>query len=274
MINSPAILVDTTRCNGCEACVLACKQENNLGPDKLRPGQQAVDGLSSTRFSTILRRSGNRFVRHQCRHCVEPACASVCIVGALQKSPEGPVIYDSDLCIGCRYCLMACPWGIPRYQWDEAVPYVRKCTLCYPRLKEGKIPACVQACPREALLFGSREDLLAEAHRRVGGSSGAYQPHVYGEHEVGGTSVLYISDVSLDFLGWSRSPGEEPLPLLTWASLTKVPPVILGMGTLMGGIHWVIRRRMQLAAEKGESIDPEEAEHPSAPASGKGGDDA
>ena len=274
MIDSPAILIDTTRCNGCEACVLACKQENDLGPDRLRPGQQAVDGLSSTRFSTILRRPGRQFVRHMCRHCLEPACVSACLVGAMQKTPEGPVVYDSDLCIGCRYCLVACPWDIPRYQWDEAVPYVRKCTLCYPRLKEGKIPACVEACPREALLYGRRTDLLAEAHSRIKEKSGVYVPHVYGENEVGGTSVLYVSDVSLDFLGWSRSPGEDSLPPLTWASLTKVPPVIVGMGALMGGIYWVIRRRMQLAAEKVESIGPEETDHPSVSASGKGGDDA
>ena len=254
---SAAILVDTTRCTGCEECVLACKEENDLGPDRLRRGQQAVDGLSATRFSTILRKPDDHFVRQQCRHCLEPACVSACLVGAMQKTPEGPVIYDSELCMGCRYCLVACPYGIPRYQWDEAAPLVRKCNLCYPRIQEGREPACVEACPEEALLFGEREDLLWEAHNRIAQHPGRYLPHVWGEKEVGGTSVLYLADISLGFLGWAQDLGEEDLPHLTWKSLKKVPGVVLGMGGLMGGISWVIGRRMRLAARAAEAGMPE-----------------
>lgn len=249
MIRSPAILVDSTRCTGCEECVLACKNEKGLGADRLRAGQEAVDGLSSTRFTTVLRRPEERFVKQQCRHCLEPACVSACLVGAMRKTPEGPVVYDSDLCMGCRYCLVACPYGIPRYEWEEAVPYVRKCDLCYPRLQEGKEPACVEACPQEALLFGSRDDLLREAHRRIAAEPARYVDHVWGEKEVGGTSVLYLSDRSLGFLGWSADLADTPLPALSWASLEKVPPVVVGMASLMGGIHWVISRRMRLAAK-------------------------
>ena len=259
MIDTPAILIDTTRCTGCEACVLGCKQENDLGPDKLRTGQQAVDGLSSTRFSTILRQPGGHFVRHMCRHCLEPACVSACLVGAMQKSPEGPVVYDSDLCMGCRYCLMACPYGIPRYEWDEAAPLVRKCTMCDRRLEAGKQPACVESCPEEALLFGNRDDLLKAAHSRIeAGERGRYLPHVYGEKEVGGTSVLYISDIPLGFLSLGGTPSEQSLPELTWASLNKVPAVVVVMGSLMGGVHWVIRRRMQLAAAAADTQELEE----------------
>ena len=271
MIRSPAILVDTTRCTGCEECVDACKQVNDLGADRLRPGQEGVDGLSSTRFTTILRRPGDHFVKQQCRHCLEPTCVSVCLVGAMQKTPEGPVIYDSDLCIGCRYCLTACPYGIPRYEWDESVPYVRKCTLCYPRLKEGKRPACVDACPHEALLFGTRDEMLREAHKRLKANPERYLPHVFGEKEVGGTSVLYLADISLGFLGWGGHLGDEPMPPLSWASLKKVPPVIVGMSTLMGGIYWVIRRRMQLAAKASEG---EIAALEAGGAEGAGGPDA
>jgi formate dehydrogenase iron-sulfur subunit len=250
---SAAILVDVTRCIGCEECVLACKEENDLGPDRLRPGQQAVDGLSATRFSTILREPHDHFVRQQCRHCLDPACVSACLVGAMQKTPEGPVIYDSELCMGCRYCLMACPYGIPRYQWDEAAPLVRKCHLCYHRITDGKEPACVEACPEEALLFGDRDDLLREAHQRIADNPGRYVDHVWGEREVGGTSVLYVSDISLGFLGWSGNLGEEELPRLTWAALKNIPWEVMGMGGLMGAIYWVINRRMRLAAQAAEA---------------------
>jgi formate dehydrogenase iron-sulfur subunit len=263
MIDQPAILVDVTRCTGCEACVLACKEENDLGPDRLRAGQASVDGLSATRFTTVLRRPGDRFVKQQCRHCLEPACVSACLVGAMQKTPEGPVVYDAELCMGCRYCLVACPYGVPRYEWEEAAPYVRKCTLCYPRLQEGREPACVEACPEGALLFGSRDELLRQAHLRIAHEPGRYIDHVYGETEVGGTSVLYLADVSLGFLGWSDELGDTPLPTLSWASLEKVPPVVVGMASLMGGIHWVVRRRMRLAARAADE----------AAAADQGGDD-
>ena len=267
---SAAILIDITRCVGCEECVLACKEENDLGPDRLRPGQEAVDGLSATRFSTILRYPDDHFVRQQCRHCLEPACVSACLVGAMQKTPEGPVIYDSELCMGCRYCLMACPYGIPRYEWEEAAPLVKKCTLCAPRIAEGREPACVEACPEDALLFGEREDLLVEARRRIAENPGSYLDHIYGETEVGGTSVLYLSDISLGFLGWSGNLGDGDLPHLTHQALKKVPWMIAGMGGLMGGIYWVINRRMKLAAQAAEEVvmaaqevpTEEDAEHP------------
>ena len=265
---SAAILVDITRCTGCEECVLACKKENDLGPDRLRPGQEAVDGLSSTRFSTILRKSDDHFVRQQCRHCLEPACVSACLVGAMQKTPEGPVVYDPELCMGCRYCLVACPYGIPRYEWDEAAPLVQKCDMCHDRIVEGQEPACVEACPEDALLFGNRDDLLAEARRRIAENPEAYVNHIYGEKEVGGTSVLYISDISLGFLGWAEEPGEEPLPKLTWASLKKVPGIAAGMGGLMAVIYWVINRRMRLAAraaDEEEGLEREEAGIPAQP---------
>lgn len=263
MIHSAAILVDTTRCIGCEECVVACKDVNHLPPDGLGPGQEAVDGLSARRFTTVLRRPDDHFVKQQCRHCLDPACVSACVVGAMQKTPEGPVIYDSSLCIGCRYCMVACPYGIPRYDWDEPVPYVRKCEMCYPRLQEGKEPACVEACPQQALLFGTRDDLLEEAHRRIDAEPERYLSHVWGEKEVGGTSVLYLSDASLGFLGWGGHVGDGPLPLLSWASLKKVPATFVGMGTLMTGIYWVIQRRMRLgmqaAAERAGAMHAEAA---------------
>lgn len=255
MNDTVAILTDTTRCIGCEACVEACKDENGLGRDRPWRGQGSVRDLSSSRYCSVIRRPGDRYVRQQCRHCLDPACVSACLVGAMQKTPAGPVVYDPDRCMGCRYCLAACPYGIPRYDWNDRVPYVRKCTLCAPRLAQGKAPACVEACPEEATIFGSRAEMLEEAHRRIAAEPGRYQPVVYGEHEVGGTSVLYISDVPLDFLAWQADLGAQPLPRLTASALHKVPPTILAVGGVMTGIYWVIGRRMRLAAEAG-GTDP------------------
>ena len=261
MIKHPAILTDTTLCTGCEKCVEACKQEHGLGRDRPGRGQGTVDGLSSTRFCAILRRPNDRFVRHQCRHCADPACVSACLVGAMQKSAGGPVIYDPAKCMGCRYCLVACPYGIPRYDWDQPVPYVRKCTLCYERLRDkNAVPACVEACPERATIFGDRTQLLHEAKRRLEVYPDNYVQHVYGEHEVGGTSVLYISDAPLDFLGWQPDLDDRPLPDRTWASLKKVPPVIVGVAGLMTGIHWIIGRRMTLATQADPEGSPQDAE--------------
>ena len=248
-----AILTDTTLCTGCEECVAACKEKNELGKDIPHRWKQRIDDLSSTRYTTIVRRPGNRFVRRQCRQCLKPACVSACIVGALQKMPDGSVTYDDERCIGCRYCMMACPYGIPRYDWQAAVPYVRKCDLCSDRLAVGKEPACTEACPEKATIFGSRDELLEEAHRRISTSPGKYQRRVFGETEVGGTSVLYVSDIPLDFLAWKSDLGDEPLPALTLAALSKVPPLILGVGGLMAGVFWITGRRIKLAAERERS---------------------
>ncbi|RMG92769.1 MAG: 4Fe-4S dicluster domain-containing protein [Chloroflexi bacterium] len=241
------ILTDITRCVGCYQCVDACAQVHNLGPDIPAP-QDLPDGLSARRWTTILEQPANHYVRKQCRHCLNPACVSVCPVGAMQKTALGPVIYDSSKCLGCRYCMMACPYGIPRYQWDSLAPVVRKCTLCYERLQAGKLPACVEACPQQATIFGLRDDLLAEAHRRLQAEPAKYVQKVYGEHEVGGTSVLYISDVPLDFLGYRGYPGQKPLPELTEVVMSKIPAVAIGMTVLTAGIHWIISRRMKIAA--------------------------
>jgi formate dehydrogenase iron-sulfur subunit len=252
MTDRLAILNDTTLCTGCERCVEACKHENNLEADRPRPWKQRIDDLSSTRFTTIVRREGNHFVRRFCRHCEVPACVSACIVGALQKTAEGPVIYDSSKCIGCRYCIMACPYGIPRYDWDHPVPHVQKCIMCYPRVRGGRLPACVEACPEKATIFGTRKDMLREAHHRIEAYPERYIHTVVGETEAGGTSVIYISDISLGFLSYSPKLGDKPYPTLTWAALSKVPPLILGMGGLMTGIYWIVERRMKLLAEAAE----------------------
>ena len=255
MIADACILTDVTRCIGCEQCVTACKRTNGLPESDLPPRRgSSPSDLSATRWTTIVRRPGNRHVRQQCRHCADPACVSVCPVGALTKTAEGPVIYDKSLCMGCRYCMLSCPFAIPRYEWAENAPSIRKCILCEPHLRSGALtrPACVTACPTQATLFGPYPELLAEGRRRIAALPGRYLPRVWGEREVGGTSVLLISDISLDFLGWSdgASLGDDPLPARTWAALKPVPFEFAGMGVLMGCVYWIIERRRRLASER------------------------
>lgn len=249
------ILVDVTRCTGCNQCVDACVEANHL-PADLPAAQDSGDGLSARRYVSIVYHDG-RPVRKFCRHCLEPACVSVCPVGAMVKTADGPVVYNYDICMGCRYCMMACPYGIPRYEWDSAAPRVQKCNLCAERLVEDKLPACVDICPEQALLFGERAALLKVAHHRIQQGGGKYQPLVYGETESGGTSVLYISDTPLDFLNLAQAPTGQPLPDLSWNWLGKVPPVAIATTGLMTGLFWVIGRRIQAeerrSARKNES---------------------
>lgn len=254
-IQQMAILTDVTRCIGCEQCVQACQRVNHLGPERPWRWLDHTDDLSSARWTTLTEKrtsKGRRFVRRQCRHCLEPACVEACIVGALKKTPEGAVAYDPDICIGCRYCMVACPWEIPKYSWEERVPYVQKCTLCHERVtQQGKPPACVTACPTKATIFGEREALLAEARRRLRAHPKKYIRKIWGEKEVGGTSVIYISDVDLQ-LDELVAPitDETPVPLRTFRVLQRMPLAFVGMAAVMGATYWTIERRRRLQAEQ------------------------
>ena len=189
---------------------------------------------------------GNVFVRKFCMHCQDPTCASVCPVGALRKTAAGPVIYDADRCMGCRYCMMACPFSIPRYEWAQVLPKVKKCTMCAPRQAKGLQPACTEACPVQASIFGERNDLLREAESRLRQNPKGYVQHIYGEEEVGGTSVLYVSAVPFEDLGFPAHVPHDPLPMYTYRVLSKVPSVV-GLGTaLLGGIWWITKRREEV----------------------------
>ncbi len=253
------LLVDVTRCIGCNKCVDACVMANHLGAEHHIP-QQEADGLSAQRWLAIVDAPQGGFVRKSCRHCLDAACVSVCPVGAMHKSPEGIVLYDKQKCMGCRYCLMACPFGIPRYEWDSPTPVVGKCFFCYQRLSEGQEPACVEACPQQALTFGERSELLNLAHARLRQSPDKYLPKVFGEFELGGSALMYISNVPLDFLNFNGTLGERPYPELTWDWLSKVPAVTLVTAGLMTGLFWIIGRRMQaqLAGKTQTSQPPEE----------------
>src|SRR5512146_1002792 len=182
-----AILIDITKCIGCGNCAAACKEAHHQ-PAAPEPT------LSATAL-TVVEPRGDKFVRRMCFHCQEPACASACPVGGITKTAQGAVRYDGSKCIGCRYCMIACPYGVPKYQWTKLAPYVTKCDMCAERVLSGGQPACTEACPVGASTFGKREDLLLEARKRIVENPGTYVNRIYGETELGGTSVFYISDV-------------------------------------------------------------------------------
>jgi formate dehydrogenase iron-sulfur subunit len=211
--------------------------------------------LSSTAL-TVVEEHGDRFVRRMCMHCEDPACASACLVGALKKTAAGPVTYDGSKCIGCRYCLVACPFSVPRYQWTKLVPYVTKCDMCATRQAKGQLPACVEACPVQASISGSREEILDEAQRRILNDS-KYVKHIYGSDEAGGTSVFFISDVAFEKLGFVAAP-KQAMPVLTANALGDGPTVILVGGALLSGLYWITQRRTQVAlAEAREKSEKE-----------------
>lgn len=241
---SAAILNDLTLCVGCGACVQACSEVNGL------PASPVDAPLSGTRWSRLAIVDGHG-VRRQCMHCEDPACASVCPVGAIQKTAAGPVTYDPDACIGCRYCMVACPFDVPRYTWDSRTPRVAKCTMCSERLAAGaEQPACTAACPTGATVFGERDALLAEAHARIEADPKRYVPHVYGETEAGGTLVLYLSPVPFETLGFATELRHAAYPELTWRALSKLPSVVSATGVGLAGLWWIIQRRNTLAQLK------------------------
>jgi formate dehydrogenase iron-sulfur subunit len=258
---SKAMLIDTTRCIGCRACQVACKSWHNLPGERTEfsdswSNPRYLDSNNFTRiiFREVATPTGQlswNFVARRCLHCNDPACVSACPVAALEKLPSGPVIYHDDRCIGCRYCMMACPFQIPKFQWSSAVPLVRKCDFCADRLAAGQEPACSTACPTQALLFGERQDLLKIAHRRIGTHPDKYYPEVYGERTVGGTAKLYLTRVSfealdLDHRGFRTDLGTTPYGIYGRQWMSKVPWVALGVGGLAVGLHYINQRRAEV----------------------------
>jgi Fe-S-cluster-containing dehydrogenase component len=256
------VLVDTTLCIGCRRCEYACKVAHDLPTEpietyddrsvfeqKRRPDAHALTVVN--RYPNPENEKNPISVKTQCRHCDYPACVSACIVGAFSKEENGSVIWDSSKCIGCRYCMVACPFQVPAFEYGKAIqPEIRKCDFCYERTKEGKIPACVEICPMEVLKYGKRYDLIELAHKRIRENPDQYVDHVYGEYEVGGTSWIYLASkdfYEMDFpkLGTNPAPGaSESLQHAIFAYF--VPPISLF--ALLGGIMWMTKNK-----EKSES---------------------
>ena len=243
---SRAILYDSTMCVGCRECERACATRwSHPYDDKIASEEK----ISAHKFVAIQTR-GDKYSRRSCMHCVEPTCASVCPVGAMQKTALGPVVYDETKCIGCRYCMQACPFQVPTYEWTARLPRVRKCSMCADRQAKGLLTACAEACPTGATKCGDRDELIAEAKKRLADKPAEYYQRIYGMQEVGGTSVLYIAAVPFDKIGLKTEVPQEPLPALTWRALSLVPDVAMVGSTLLGGVYWITHRRQKVAAEE------------------------
>jgi Fe-S-cluster-containing dehydrogenase component len=223
-------LVDTTLCVGCRKCEQACNERHGLPKPKesfeemtVLENERRMDETSYTvvnkyypkNIGTLTWRTRPTFVKFQCMHCNDPSCVSACIVGALTKQSNGSVIYDAGKCIGCRYCMVACPFQVPAYEYHNALtPEVRKCTFCFNYIKDGGLPACAQVCPREVMTFGEKSELLRLARWKIKNNPGKYVDPIYGEHEVGGTSWLYLSSEPFETVGFPKLGTEAP-PRLT-----------------------------------------------------------
>jgi len=237
------LLFDTTLCIACGKCTEACRRRNQL------PQEGAHDKLDANNFS-ILQQQNGQYLRRMCMHCEIPTCATVCPVGAIQKQESGAVIYDADKCMGCRYCLVACPFEVPAFEWNEWNPRVRKCDMCADRIEQGQQPACSAACPMEANLFGDREQLITIAENRIRERAETYHNQIFGLYEAGGTSVMYISTVDSASLGLPDNLSDAPPSILTGRILAQVPNIVVMGSFILSGTYWLYRRREAVAAEK------------------------
>jgi formate dehydrogenase iron-sulfur subunit len=261
--NSNGVLFDSTRCIGCRKCEEGCNRVNEL-PEPEHPFSDLslldTKRRTTAKSYTIVNRyddaesgKGLLYRKVQCNHCLEPACASACFVRAFTKTKTGAVVYDASVCVGCRYCMIACPFEIPTYEYDSAFsPRVMKCTMCYPRISKGLLPGCVEACPTEALTYGKREDLLRIGRERIAKFPERYADYIYGENEIGGTSWLYLSAVPFRDVGMREDLGVTPAPKLTAGALSAVPMVVGLWPVLLTGIYAINKRKGTIERQEKE----------------------
>ncbi|HYF96070.1 MAG TPA: 4Fe-4S dicluster domain-containing protein [Symbiobacteriaceae bacterium] len=252
----PAVLYDLTQCAGCHLCEIACQVNKGLPPEKallsFRTGSE-LDGPNVPKGAWAIR-------RQQCMHCLDPACVAACPVAAMYKTPEGPVIYRDERCLGCRYCMNACPFNVPTFDWNSGLldaALIRKCNFCYERQQQGKQPACIEACPTKAVIFGQRSEMLAEAKKRIAADPDRYVGKVYGEYEAGGTAFLLIAGVPFDKLALP-DPGDKALPPLTRTIMGGTIPFALSWAAVLTGIYGVVQFRQKRMKQIGHGAGKEE----------------
>ncbi len=264
------MLTDLTACVGCRSCEKACNEANNLPKPELPFDDKSVFDKKrrpDARAYTVVNQYPNPkdknkplYRKLQCNHCSEPSCATACPIHAYSKTAEGPVVYNEDLCFGCRYCMTACPFYVPAYDYESALePKIVKCSMCYGRVKNGGIPACADACPAGAITFGKRTDLLKLAREKIQKNPDRYIDHIYGELEAGGTSWMYISGVPFGDLGFPTNIPKKPLLEETKGFLSSVPLVFTVWPALFGMCYAALRHRDEIDKEKAEK--KEEVKH-------------
>jgi Fe-S-cluster-containing dehydrogenase component len=245
------VLVDTTRCIGCRSCEEACATAHGLPvPDIYDESVFEKERRTSETQWTVVNRynteKGTVYVKRQCMHCNQPACASACLVKAMFKTKEGPVIWRGNKCMGCRFCMISCPFDIPKFEYNSPNPKIQKCIMCWERIEKGEIPACVEACPAEALLFGKRRELLEEAKRRIYNEPEKYYHQIYGELDVGGTGWLYLSAVPFEQIGFRTDLGITPYPEFTKGFLYAVPVIFILWPSILLGLNHLTKRKEEI----------------------------
>lgn len=258
--DAKGVLFDATRCIGCRKCEAGCNKVNKL-PAPAKPfedltildKERRTDEKTYTVVNKYPGKKGPLFRKIQCNHCMEPACASVCFVQAFKKNPDGSVTYDASVCVGCRYCMVACPFNVPAYEYDDPLtPRVMKCTMCHDQIQKGELsaPGCVGSCPKEALTYGRREDLIEIARERIRSNPGRYVKHIYGEKEMGGTNWLYLAGgEGFSAIGLREDLGTKSVPEMSAGPLSVVPMVAALWPALLGGV-WAMNKRKEKVAEE------------------------
>lgn len=241
------VLTDTTRCIGCRSCEIACAKAHDLEvPDIENVNALETERTTSEKRWTVVNRydteKGEVFVKKQCMHCWQPACTSACLTNAMFKTKEGPVIWRSGKCMGCRFCMVSCPFVIPKFEYNTWNPKIQKCSMCWERLEQNKKPACVEACPTDALMFGMKRDLMEIARVRIYRHPDKYVHQIYGEHEVGGTGWLYLSAVPFEQIGFRTDLGTTPYPEYTKEFLYSVPVILFGAPALLLGLSFLTEK--------------------------------
>ncbi len=262
--NRMGVLVDTTLCVGCRRCEWACKTSHNMDAGNIadyddKSVMEKMRRPDHTGYTVVNSFDGKNPVKEinvkvQCMHCNEPACVSACIVGAFTKHEGGQVTWDTGKCIGCRYCMIACPFQVPAFEYHKAIePDIVKCDFCYEeRTSKGKLPACVEICPMEVMTYGRRDELIGIAREKIRNNPGRYADHIYGEYEVGGTSWMYLTPVDHTKLAFPQldedaAPGvSESIQHGIFAYF--IPPIALY--ALLGGIMYISKEK---EGEKNES---------------------
>lgn len=234
------ILYDSTKCVGCQTCETVCAETHGLTAPEGEPKPGVVrktDDKHRTVVNCYKTNKGDVYIKTQCMHCNEPACVAACLTKAMYKTQEGPVIWRADKCMGCRYCMVSCPFDVPKFEYFSSNPKIQKCTMCYENISKGKIPACAENCPAEAIKFGTRRELLAEARKRIVQNPGTYIDEIYGEQTAGGTAFLYLSPVPFNELGMKTSLQNKSYPELSKGFLFTVPSVFVLLPPILLGIY-------------------------------------